>query len=143
MTAIPSSGSVEIIVNKFDTSLAQGQILVDFTADTIDNNEVVFKVGDLKPNQYYLIKKEGVDYLTKQADSSGYIQFSNSQWSTKTFTIEETSSSTTITPCDTYNIDGIPGIQFEEVVKAISDYIVEDAITKDDAIEVIICYFTK
>ncbi|RLG39623.1 MAG: hypothetical protein DRN78_06500, partial [Thermoproteota archaeon] len=92
MTAVPIAGSAEITVNKFDTLVSQGEILVDFTADTTDGNNVVFTVWGLKPSHYYLIKRDGIDFATKQANSSGYIQFSNSEWSARTFTIEESST---------------------------------------------------
>ncbi len=102
ITAVPASETVDIALNKFDTSLPKGDILVDFTADTIDENEVVFTVGDLKPNRFYLIKKDGFDFATVQADSFGYIEFNNSQWSEHRFTIEESS-----TPSDTGTISGL------------------------------------
>jgi len=89
LCAVPSSGEVTITINKFNTSLPAGQILVNFTANTTDGNNVVFTVWSLKPSHYYLIKRDGINFTTKQANSSGYIQFSNSEWSTRTFTIEE------------------------------------------------------
>jgi len=91
MTALPASDSADITVNKFDTSLPQGEILVNFTANTTDGNNVVFTVWSLKPSYYYLIKRDGFDFATKQPNSSGYIQFNNSEWSTRIFTIEESS----------------------------------------------------
>lgn len=92
MTAVPAADPVGITVNEFDTSLPRGDILVDFTAETLDGNNVVFTVGDLTPDRYYLVKKNGVDFFTGQADADGYIQFSNSQWPSCNFTIEETGS---------------------------------------------------
>ena len=90
MTARPTINPATITVNKFDTSLSQGNILVDFTANTTDGNNVAFTVNELQPNQNYLIKKDGTNFTTTQANSTGYIQFSNSEWSEHTFTIEET-----------------------------------------------------
>ena len=46
MTAVPTTGSADITVNKFDTLVSQGEILVDFTASTIDGNNVVFTIWD-------------------------------------------------------------------------------------------------
>ncbi|RLI02471.1 hypothetical protein DRO38_03885, partial [Candidatus Bathyarchaeota archaeon] len=90
MTVVPAGGNATITVNKFDTSLPQGEILIDFTADTTSGNNVMFTVWDLKPNHYYLIKRDGDDFATKQANSSGYIQFNNSEWPpVRTFTITE------------------------------------------------------
>lgn len=104
--AVPSSEHVDIIVNKFNTSLQQGEILVNFTANATNGNNVVFTIRGLRPNHYYLIKRDGIDFATKQANSSGYIQFSNSEWSARTFTIEESSIATgnisgTVTEKDT------------------------------------------
>jgi len=92
MTARPTSDPATITVNKFDTSLPLGSILIDFTADTTDGNNVVFTVNDLPPGHNYLIKRDSVDFTLLQVNSSGSIQFSNSEWSEHTFTIEETSS---------------------------------------------------
>jgi len=106
MTAVPASDSADITVNKFDTSLPQGENLVNFTANTTDGNNVVFSVWGLKPYHYYLIKRDGIDFATKKANSSGYIQFNNSEWSTRAFTIEESKSSNgyTITLSQGYNM---------------------------------------
>lgn len=92
MTAVPASASATVTVSKFDTSLPQGQILVEFVAGTNNGNNVAFTVGDLKFGYYYIIKREGADFTTKQANASGYIQFGNSAWpAAQTFTIEESS----------------------------------------------------
>ena len=91
MTTVPATDPVDITVNKFDTSLSQGEILVDFTANTTDGNNVDFTVWDLKPDYYYIIKKDGVNFTNMYANSSGYIEFSNSKWSAHRFTIEESS----------------------------------------------------
>ncbi|MCD4740956.1 MAG: right-handed parallel beta-helix repeat-containing protein [Desulfobacteraceae bacterium] len=80
----------DIKVNKYDTSLPEGEILVDFTAESTDSENVVFTVSDLKPNHYYNIKKDDNDFKLRQADSMGQIQFTNSVWSqAHSFSIEE------------------------------------------------------
>ncbi|RJS73797.1 hypothetical protein CW714_02500, partial [Methanophagales archaeon] len=90
MTAVPSSGYATITVNKFNTSLPQGEILVNFTSNTTNGTNVVFTIGDLIPNKYYLIRKDCNSFTTKRADSTGHITFSNSEWrSAHTFTVEE------------------------------------------------------
>jgi len=81
LTAVPSSGSAEVAVNKFDTSLSRGETLVDVTANTTNGNEVVFTISDLTSGTNYLVKRDGVDFATKQANSPGRIEFSNSEWS--------------------------------------------------------------
>ena len=93
MTARPSIEPVNININKFNTSLPQGDILVNFTADTVDGNNVAFTVGDLKPYCCYLVKRDGEKLTATKANCSGYIKFNNSQWSKHTFTIEEAVSS--------------------------------------------------
>lgn len=91
MTARPAYGSATVKIIKFDTSLSKGNILVDFTADAINRNNVVFTISTLKPNINYLIKKDGANFTRVQADSSGKITFSNSDWSLYNFTVEESS----------------------------------------------------
>ncbi|HUV82326.1 MAG TPA: putative Ig domain-containing protein [archaeon] len=92
MTARPTTNPATITVNKFDTSLPQGNILISFTASTTNGNNVVFTVNDLSPGHNYLIKRGNVNFTSRQANSSGSIQFSNSDWPEHTFTIRETSS---------------------------------------------------
>jgi hypothetical protein len=89
MTVRPVSGSATVTVNKFDPSLTQGNILVDFSASTIAGNMITFTISALLPGKYYTIKKSGSSFLTLQADSTGVITFSNSEWYTKSFTVED------------------------------------------------------
>jgi hypothetical protein len=89
MTVRPAYDSAKVKVNKFDTSLSKGNILVDFKADTTIGNDVIFTISTLKPNINYLIKKDSLNFTTIQADSRGKIIFSNSVWSAHTFTVEE------------------------------------------------------
>ena len=91
MTARPAHDSATVNITKFDTSFSKGNILVEFTADTINGNNVIFTISTLKPNINYLIKKDGANFTTVQADSAGEITFSNSGWSLHTFTVEESS----------------------------------------------------
>ena len=88
MTARPTSGSATVTVNTFDTSSA-GPVLVDFTASTTNNNNVVFTISDLVPANNYIIKKGGINFATRQADYTGKIEFNNSIWSTGSFTLEK------------------------------------------------------
>ncbi|MGP8323333.1 MAG: dockerin type I domain-containing protein [Methanosarcinaceae archaeon] len=99
LTAVPSSGSAEVIVNKFDTSLSRGETLVDVTANTVSGNEVTFTISDLTSGTNYLVKRDGVDFATKQANSAGHIEFSNSEWSSAhRFTVVESDTLTPLTP---------------------------------------------
>ncbi|MCZ7361007.1 MAG: hypothetical protein O8C55_13125 [Candidatus Methanoperedens sp.] len=92
MTAHPSSGSATVTVNSFNTSLPAGQVLVNITASSTNGNNVNFTVSTLSQGRNYIIKKGGSSFATKQADSSGRIEFGNSEWSEGTFTIQEGSS---------------------------------------------------
>ncbi|WP_305064582.1 right-handed parallel beta-helix repeat-containing protein [Methanococcoides sp.] len=92
--AHPTTGHVNVEVYKYDTSLPQGEILVDFTAKSTDGGSVVFTVDDLQPNHCYDIKMDGVDFTSKQADPSGQIQFTSSEWSREhSFSVQETTYS--------------------------------------------------
>ena len=94
LTAVPSSGSAEVTVNKFDTSLSRGETLVDVTANTISGTEIVFTINDLTSGTNYLVKRDGVDFATKQANPPGRIEFSNSEWSSAhRFTVVESDTS--------------------------------------------------
>ncbi|AKB62446.1 hypothetical protein MSMAP_2461 [Methanosarcina mazei SarPi] len=93
ISVYPTKDRVNLTLNKFNTSLPQGDVLVNFTADTVDGNNVVFTVGDLKPNNCYLVKRNGEKLTATKANCSGYIKFNNSEWPKHTFTVEEISSS--------------------------------------------------
>jgi parallel beta-helix repeat protein len=96
ISAIPASNNAIVVVNYFDTSRSKGEILVNFTANTINGNNVIFKIGGLKSGYGYLIKRDTVALISKNADSAGFVEFSNSDWSpsTRTFTLEESSGVT-------------------------------------------------
>jgi len=64
-------------------------VLVNFTANTTNNNNVNFTISTLIPYANYTIKRDGTVYRTVQADSSGTIMFNNSQWPNRTFTVEQ------------------------------------------------------
>ena len=89
MTARPASDPATITVNQFDTSLPRGDIFIAFTVRTTNENNVVFTVNDLPPGHIYLIKRDNVNFALRQANSSGSIQFRNSDWPEHTFTIRE------------------------------------------------------
>jgi PKD repeat protein len=93
MTVCPSSDAVNVTINRFNTTFPQDSTLVNFTADTVDGNNVVFSVGDLKPNYCYLVKRDGEKLTATKANCSGYIKFNNSQWPMHTFTVEKAVSS--------------------------------------------------
>jgi len=82
--SVEGSLKADLIVNVTEFS----STLVNFTANTTNGNLVTFTIWGLQPNQEYVIKKDGITYTTVTANESGYIQFSNSEWSTHTFTIE-------------------------------------------------------
>ncbi|WP_082093090.1 PKD domain-containing protein [Methanosarcina siciliae] len=99
MTVRPSTEPVIINVNKFDTTLSVENLLVNFTVNSPDDNNVLFNIGELKPENYYLIKRDGSNFTLLKANSSGQIQFSNSKWPKEhTFTVEETSNPSNESP---------------------------------------------
>ncbi len=97
ITAVPTTGLATIIVNRFDTSLPLGNIIIDYNINTPNGNTVNFTVITLKPNINYLIKKDGAVLTTVQSDSTGLIKFNSSIWSTNNqITIEETNLPITV-----------------------------------------------
>ena len=114
MTARPASVSATVTVNKCDTSLAKGNILVDFTANTTNGNKVDFTISTLKPHTSYIIKQAGATFTTPIADASGKISFSNSTWPITKFTVEE--GDTVFTPDPDINQDGIIDISDLRIV---------------------------
>ncbi len=89
MTARPTSGSATVAMNSFDTSLSAGKVLANFTANTLNGNNVHFTISTLKPGRNYKIKKGSINFISVIADGSGTIAFDNSQWSSDTFTVQE------------------------------------------------------
>ena len=103
MSARPTTGPATVTVNSFDTSLSFGSVLADFTADTTDGNKVDFVIGDLKAETNYQVKRDSINYHVVKSNTNQCIAFSNSEWSQKTFTVEETDSEADIiTPPDVY-----------------------------------------
>ncbi|MFH1260018.1 MAG: T9SS type A sorting domain-containing protein [Elusimicrobiota bacterium] len=97
MIARPVDGYATIAINKFDTSLTKGDILVDFTVDTTEDNKVEFVVGELKADANYQIKRSSANYLVVKSNANRCLLFSNSDWAAKAFTIQETDLSSDIT----------------------------------------------
>ncbi|RLG44454.1 MAG: hypothetical protein DRN81_04555, partial [Thermoproteota archaeon] len=91
-SATPTSNPVTIVVNKFNTSLSPGEVVVNFTANTSNGNNVIFTVCSLKSNVTYVIKKDSSVFAKKVTNLTGCLSFNNSQWSEATFTIEEETS---------------------------------------------------
>lgn len=46
-----------------------------------------------------------------------------------------------ITPCDLYDTNGTPGIQKDEIINAIGDFLIHEKISKQVAVKVLNCYF--
>jgi len=90
MTARPDAGSATVTVTSFDTSLAGGNTLVAFSATTLDGNNMVFAIGDLKAATSYQITRDGLNYHVVQSNQNRCIVFSNAEWPTRTFTVTET-----------------------------------------------------
>ncbi|MDP3103050.1 MAG: carboxypeptidase-like regulatory domain-containing protein [Candidatus Methanoperedens sp.] len=88
--ARPTTSPATVTVNSFNTSLPAGKVLVNFTANTTDGNNVNFTISTLVPNANYTIRRDGALYNISRADSTGMIIFNNSLWSyNRTFTVEQ------------------------------------------------------
>jgi len=90
MTARPVTGTAKVLVNKYDTTLAKGDVLVDFNADAVAPNSVDFVIGELKPDTNYLVQRDGADYHVVKSNAGRCIAFSNSEWTERKFTLTET-----------------------------------------------------
>ncbi len=95
MTAKPTSSNVNVKVNDFDTSKSLGDVLVEFTASSTEDNNVDFTIGELQSGATYTVKMDGFDFREVTADQEGYISFNNDIWSEHTFTLVQTSESST------------------------------------------------
>lgn len=94
MSVLPASVKVNVTVVTF--TIGNNSTLIEFRADTIDGSDVTFTIWGLTPNTMYTVKRDEAPLFNTLANSSGYISFSNSEWSEHTFEIEEyTPSSTT------------------------------------------------
>jgi len=102
MTARPASGTAKVSVNKFDAALAQGQVLIDFNAETASSNSMDFVVGQLKADANYLVQRDGADYRIVKANANQCIAFSHADGAASNFTIlETTQAADLVTPADT------------------------------------------
>jgi hypothetical protein len=92
ITAKPACRYITIKVNKFDTSLPPGNIIISLTVKTISENSVIFDIGDLHPNSLYLINRDNVNLTSTKANSLGHIILKNSMCSgSHDFILEEIS----------------------------------------------------
>ncbi|MDO8725093.1 MAG: dockerin type I domain-containing protein [Candidatus Methanoperedens sp.] len=89
MSARPTTSSATVTVNSFNTSLPAGQVLVNFTANTTNGNNVHFTISTLTPGRNYTIKKGSSNFMDVIADGSGTIAFDNSVWPSGAFTVRE------------------------------------------------------
>jgi len=95
MTAVPNTSSGTITINNFNSTN------INFTANFTSGTNVTFTIWSLKPDTYYLIKRDGVECQTIKTNSSGYLTFWNDEWSERTFTVEEYAETTTSTTTTT------------------------------------------
>ncbi len=108
MTLRPSKGTATVTVSKFDPTMDKGNVLVDFTANTENGTAVDFVIGDLKANTKYQITRSSVNYTVVKSNANKCIKFSNSEWSAKQFTVEETDSPADIITPPEINIENPP-----------------------------------
>lgn len=86
---ITSSNAITITImylhNSPTTADTTDEIL-DFYADT-SSGSVTFTLGGFKTSNDYVVKRGGTTISSPTSDSNGYVQFSNSVWSTQHFEI--------------------------------------------------------
>jgi len=86
-TIYPETATVNVTVNEFNLDTG-GQD--NFTANsTTTPNNVTFTRCNLTAGQTYMVRKDGQVWLMLTANSTGCIQFTNSQWSEIIFTLIE------------------------------------------------------
>jgi parallel beta-helix repeat protein len=87
MDITPSSGSIDVIIDTWNTS---GTYYKKWTENGSSSGIIAsHTIGDLKTNTYYTVKVGGTTFNTYHSNSSGQITFAyNGGYSTKTFEIE-------------------------------------------------------
>ena len=99
MDITPSSGSIDVSIDKWNTS---GTYYKKWTENgSSPGITASHTIGDLKANTYYTVKVDGTMFNTYQSNSSGQITFTyNGGYSTKTFEIEKLIQPPTVTVGD-------------------------------------------
>jgi len=77
--------TLNYLISDHDAIVHNTRIL-DFNA-SINSGTVVFRIGGLEDDVRYLVKRNGINYVTVTANSSGYITFTNAAWSERQFTV--------------------------------------------------------
>jgi hypothetical protein len=95
ITSTPSVDNVIVEVGETNTDQPLGNTLVEFTASSTEGNNVDFTISELQPSATYMVKMDGYDFKEVVADEEGIISFSNDIWSEHTFTLIQTSESST------------------------------------------------
>jgi hypothetical protein len=75
-------------------SASDGDAIVSFAADTTGGT-VWFNLSGFSAGTSYVVQKDSVDFSTETANVSGFISFSNSDWSSHTFDIYQEGESNT------------------------------------------------
>ena len=87
MVVTPSSGSVDVAINTWNTS---GTYYKKWTETATGTLSVAHTVGDLKTDTYYTVKVDGTRYNTYLSDDSGEISFTyTGAYSDHIFEVEE------------------------------------------------------
>ena len=86
---IDCSNSIDITLSYIHddiSSAGDGDRILSFSADT-NSGLVWFNISGFIPGTGYLVKRDDVNFDTMLADGSGYVSFSNSEWSSHDFDI--------------------------------------------------------
>lgn len=95
---IDSDNDLNIIVSYIRSeihSATDGDKIVSFSAET-SSGSVWFNMSGFSAGTSYLVKKDSVDFTTVVANASGFISFSNNQWSKHDFDIHQDGDSNSL-----------------------------------------------
>ncbi len=94
---IDSSNEITITLSYLRSNMntaSDGENVVSFTADTTSGS-VWFNISGFPAGTSYIVKRDTVNFETVTANGSGYISFSNNEWSSHTFDIYQDGESNT------------------------------------------------
>lgn len=74
-------------LHAWDPSAGDGNVAVNFSANTTDGHNVTFAVGGLKTSTDYFLDRDGTRQDTLTTDGNGNLSFFNSDWVQHTFVL--------------------------------------------------------
>jgi hypothetical protein len=86
---LTSSNDITITISYLNDNISSAgnqEKILDFTASTT-GGEVTFNINGFSSGTNYIVKQTGIQIANPQANNTGYISFTNDQWSTHTYKI--------------------------------------------------------